>query len=52
VVYDVTDRTSFENVRNWLEEIDKYTDQRTHKYIVGNKCDLEEKRQVTLEEAE
>jgi GTPase SAR1 family protein len=52
VVYDITDRSSYEHVRNWLEEIDKYTDQRTHKYIVGNKCDLEERRQVTLEEGE
>jgi len=35
-----------------LEEIEKYVDARTKKYIVGNKCDLEEKRQVSREEAE
>jgi len=48
----VTDRTSYDHVRHWLEEIEKYVDARTKKYIVGNKCDLEEKRQVSREEAE
>lgn len=50
VVYDLTDRESFNHVQRWLEEIDKYTDQTTLKYVVGNKNDLEEKRQVEEEE--
>ena len=24
IVYDITDRDSFENVKTWLQEIDKY----------------------------
>ena len=40
VVYDLTDRESFSHVQRWLQEIDKYTDQNTLKYIVGNKNDL------------
>jgi Ras-related protein Rab-1A len=50
-VYDITDRTSFDNVKVWLAEIDKYVDEHTVKFIVGNKNDLEEKRQVSEEEA-
>lgn len=50
-MYDITDRTSYENVKNWLEEIDKFVDEKTKKYIIGNKCDLEERRQVSTEEA-
>lgn len=41
MVYDITDRTSFDNVKVWLAEIEKYVDERTVKFIVGNKNDLE-----------
>jgi GTPase SAR1 family protein len=51
IVYDVTDRQSYDNVKNWLEEIEKYVDERTKKYIVGNKCDLEERKAIQTEEA-
>ncbi len=51
MVYDITDRTSFDNVKVWLAEIEKYVDEQTIKFIVGNKNDLEEKRQVSEEEA-
>ena len=40
VVYDITDRTSFDNVKTWLAEIEKYVDGRAVKFIVGNKNDL------------
>lgn len=26
IVYDITDKTSFENVKTWLAEIEKYVD--------------------------
>jgi Ras-related protein Rab-1A len=52
IVYDLTDRQSFDNVKNWLEEIEKYVEEKTKKYIVGNKNDLEERRQVKAEEAQ
>ena len=48
----MTDRLSFDNVRTWLEEIEKYVEEKTKKYIVGNKNDLEERRQVKTEEAQ
>eukprot|EP00611_Tribonema_gayanum_P002355 TRINITY_DN11722_c0_g2_i1.p1 TRINITY_DN11722_c0_g2~~TRINITY_DN11722_c0_g2_i1.p1 ORF type:complete len:197 (+),score=72.48 TRINITY_DN11722_c0_g2_i1:202-792(+) len=51
VVYDVTDRDSFQNVKQWLHEIDRYACENVNKLLVGNKSDLEAKRAVTTEEA-
>jgi len=52
VVYDVTDRESFEAVKHWMQEIDKYAQENVLKMIVGNKCDMTDKRKVTLEEGQ
>ena len=38
-------------MKSWIAEIEKYVDEKTIKFVVGNKNDLEEKRQVTHEEA-
>lgn len=46
IVYDVTDMDSFNNVKQWLSEIDKYASDNVSKLLVGNKCDLTEKRAV------
>jgi hypothetical protein len=35
-------------VQTWLEEIEKYIDEKTKKIIIGNKCDLEERREVSF----
>ena len=50
VVFDVTDRKSFQNVTTWVECIDKFAKSNVLKVLVGNKTDLEEKRIVTNEE--
>ncbi|CAM6089138.1 unnamed protein product [Calypogeia fissa] len=39
VVYDVTDQESFNNVKQWLNEIDRYASEDVNKLIVGNKSD-------------
>mmetsp|Transcript_6216 Transcript_6216/g.5338 ORF Transcript_6216/g.5338 Transcript_6216/m.5338 type:complete len:220 (+) Transcript_6216:23-682(+) len=50
IVYDVTNRDSFDNVRQWLQEIDNFASESVNKLLIGNKCDLEEQRVVTHEE--
>ena len=52
VVYDVTDRDTFENVRQWMQEIDKFATDSVCKIIIGNKCDLADARKVTTEEGQ
>jgi len=43
VVYDVTDKGSFNNVRQWMVEIDRYASENVNRLLVGNKCDLSNK---------
>mmetsp|Transcript_27043 Transcript_27043/g.37992 ORF Transcript_27043/g.37992 Transcript_27043/m.37992 type:complete len:205 (-) Transcript_27043:80-694(-) len=51
VVYDVTDMESFNNVKTWLSEIDKYATDNVNKLLVGNKCDLVVKKVVDFNTA-
>eukprot|EP01086_Lenisia_limosa_P018271 TRINITY_DN9995_c0_g1_i1.p1 TRINITY_DN9995_c0_g1~~TRINITY_DN9995_c0_g1_i1.p1 ORF type:complete len:201 (-),score=68.93 TRINITY_DN9995_c0_g1_i1:137-739(-) len=46
VVYDVTDQDSFNNVKQWLQEIDRYAAENVNKLLVGNKSDLASKKVV------
>ncbi|KAL9255041.1 Ras-related protein, partial [Drosera capensis] len=49
IVYDVTDQQSFENVKQWLSEIDRYASDNVVKLLVGNKSDLTSNRVVSYE---
>jgi Ras-related protein Rab-1A len=50
VVYDVTDLESFNNVKQWLHEIDRYASENVNKLLVGNKSDLVDKRKISYEQ--
>ena len=50
-MFDVTDQVSYNNVKQWLKEIERYACENVNKLLVGNKCDLEDKRQVASETA-
>ncbi|KAH3756175.1 Alpha-protein kinase vwkA [Pelomyxa schiedti] len=50
IVYDVANTQSFDDVKIWVEELRKYTDEHTVIAIVGNKSDLAN-RLISQEEA-
>jgi Ras-related protein Rab-1A len=51
VVYDVTERESFESVPSWFKDIERFASSRNvKKLVIGNKSDLGTKKVVTFEE--
>ena len=48
LLYDVTDKESFKNLSNWLIEIEKNASKNVLRLLIGNKCDLEEKRVISF----
>ncbi|XP_057753017.1 ras-related protein RABA6a [Arachis stenosperma] len=51
LVYDITRRSSFENARKWMVELREFGGKEMVVILVGNKCDLEQTREVEEEEA-
>ncbi|MCO5553727.1 hypothetical protein L7F22_007253 [Adiantum nelumboides] len=51
IVYDVTDQESFNNVKQWLNEIDRFASENVNKLLVGNKSDLTAKKVVDTQTA-
>jgi len=49
LVYDVTDEKTFNNIRNWMSNIEKHASEQVIKMILGNKCDMEDKRVIEAE---
>ena len=48
---DCTNKESFNNIKNWVEEIGKYTDKdAVDKMVFMNKCDLTEERCIKKDE--
>merc|ERR1712039_450327 len=50
LVYDITDKESFNHVDDWLNEVNRYVNESTCKILIGNKCDNVGERQVSTEE--
>jgi len=50
IVYDVTNRESFQNVVQWLREVRALTPATVPVVLVANKCDLDSQRLVTAQE--
>ena len=48
IVYDITDKKSFNNVANWITQIKDSASENVKCVLLGNKCDLEELRQVDI----
>ena len=52
LVYDITNAKSFDNIAKWLRNIDEHANEDVERMILGNKCDMEDKRVVTKERGE
>jgi Ras-related protein Rab-6A len=52
VVYDITNRASFLNTSKWIEDVRNERGNDVIIVLVGNKTDLAERRQVSVEEGE
>ncbi|KAA3464918.1 RAB GTPaseC isoform 4 [Gossypium australe] len=46
LVYDVTDESSFNNIRNWIRNIEQHASDNVNKILVGNKADMDESKRV------
>lgn len=68
LVYDVTDEKSFNSeylqsewdfsadsgldIRTWFSNVEQHASEGVNKILIGNKCDWEEKRQVSTEQGQ
>ncbi|EAN80470.1 Ras-related protein RAB2B, putative [Trypanosoma equiperdum] len=52
LVYDVTRRDTFTHLQTWLEDARSNANTAIVIMLIGNKCDLEKKREVSREEGE
>lgn len=53
LLFDITNRRSFQNVHEWLEEARSHVQPHQIVFVlVGHKCDLDGRRQVSRQEAE
>lgn len=49
IVYDVTDVDSFDNIKQWIGEVQKYATADAQLFLIANKTDLESHRAINTE---
>ena len=52
VVYDITRKASFDSIEKWVNDLTSTADKKLTIVLIGNKCDLEDQRQITKEQGE
>ena len=52
IVYDITNRSSFTNVKHYLQQVKEYTPNNICILLIGNKTDLLDQREISTEEAQ
>ena len=52
IVFDLTDKASFEHVKNWIEQVETHASANIPMLLVGTKLDLDSERAVSAEEGE
>ncbi|KAM9832082.1 ras-related protein Rab-19 [Neosynchiropus ocellatus] len=51
ITYDITRRSTFTSVSDWIHEVELYGAANVVLVLIGNKCDLEQEREVPFEDA-
>ena len=52
IVYDITRKETFDSVDRWISELVNSGDKNMTMLLIGNKCDLDNQRQVSKEQGE
>ena len=52
LVYDITNAKSFDSISKCLRNIDEHANEDAAKMIIGNKCDMEDKRIISTEKGQ
>lgn len=50
VVYDISRKDTFDNVDKWFSELKGNSDENVFVVLIGNKCDMEDQREVSIAE--
>ncbi|KAH0791830.1 Ras family protein [Histomonas meleagridis] len=51
LVFDITSESSFDDLENWLQDLQQLCNPNAYIILVGNKVDLEDKREVGTQQA-
>jgi GTPase SAR1 family protein len=49
LVYDVTDPSSFDNIRSWMSNLQANAAADVDRILIGNKCDMADKRVISTQ---
>ena len=52
LIYDISDKDSFKHLNFWNEQIKLNAPNNTKSVLVGNKCDLDNSREISIEQGE
>ena len=52
LVYDVTSSKSFDSILDWIRNIKEHTNNDVEIILLGNNCEMENKREITKERGE
>ena len=52
LAYDCTSEESFNNVRNWVRQIEVHASQGVEKVLIGNKADMTDKKVIDTEQGQ
>ena len=50
LAYDATSEDSFNNIRNWIKQIEVHANSGVERILIGNKADLTDKKVISKEQ--